>query len=85
MKSPVRILGPLSAVLFFFLSTFAPRSASAQTVVVLNDFEDGTPQNWIPRGGGVVLTNTDEVGSRTGGGNRVVVTFFAMSETPEDS
>ena len=32
-----------------------------------SDFEDGTPQSWIPRGGGVVLTNTDEVGSRTGG------------------
>jgi endo-1,4-beta-xylanase len=27
---------------------------------VQNDFEDGTPQGWIPRGGGVVLTNTTE-------------------------
>ena len=66
MKSPVRIFGSPSLVLFI-LSTFAPPSASAQTGVVLNDFEDGTLQNWVPRGGGVVLTNTDEVGSRTGG------------------
>src|ERR1044071_2650891 len=34
-------------------------SASAQTVVQ-NDFEDGTLQGWIPRGGTVVLTNTTE-------------------------
>ena len=42
-------------------------TAEAQTVVVFNDFEDGTPQGWIPRGGGVVLANAEEVGSRTGG------------------
>ena len=41
--------------------------ASAQTVAVHSDFEDGTLQGWIPRGGGVVLTNTEEVGSRPGG------------------
>jgi endo-1,4-beta-xylanase len=37
----------------------ASLAGSAQTVVQ-NDFEDGTPQNWIPRGGSVVLTNTNE-------------------------
>src|SRR5688572_13691734 len=41
--------------IFLFLAVFAP----AQTIVQ-NDFEDGTPQNWIPRGGSVVLTNTTE-------------------------
>ena len=39
--------------------------AAAQTPVVQHDFEDGTTQGWIPRGS-VTLTNTDEVGSRTG-------------------
>jgi len=39
--------------------------AAAQTAVVQDDFEDGTAQGWIPRGP-VTLTNTDEVGSRTG-------------------
>src|SRR5215813_6278923 len=44
----------------YFLSPFNPRAAVAQTVsVVQNDFEDGTPQGWIPRGG-VILTNTTE-------------------------
>src|SRR5215204_4699859 len=42
------------AILLF--STF---STPAQTVVN-NDFEDGSLQNWIPRGGTVVLTNTTE-------------------------
>ena len=56
------------AALLSLLALLVPAStAAAQTVVVFNDFEDGTPQGWIPRGGGVVLTNTDEVGSRTGG------------------
>jgi endo-1,4-beta-xylanase len=35
--------------------------ALAQTTLVQNDFEDGALQGWIPRGGGVVLTNTTEV------------------------
>jgi endo-1,4-beta-xylanase len=39
--------------------------AAAQTPVVQHDFENGTAQGWIPRGP-VTLTNTDEVGSRTG-------------------
>ena len=43
-----------------------PRPATAQTgPIVLNDFEDGTLQEWIPRGEGVVLTNTTEA-ARTG-------------------
>jgi endo-1,4-beta-xylanase len=37
-------------------------SLSAQPVtIVQNDWEDGTLQGWIPRGGTVVLTNTTEV------------------------
>jgi endo-1,4-beta-xylanase len=39
--------------------------ATAQTPVLSHDFENGTAQGWIPRGP-VTLTNTDEVGSRTG-------------------
>ncbi|HKX32209.1 MAG TPA: carbohydrate binding domain-containing protein, partial [Blastocatellia bacterium] len=39
-----------------------PRPAIAQTgSLIRNDFEDGTLQGWIPRGGGVVLTNSTEV------------------------
>lgn len=38
-----------------------PGPAAAQTgPVVQHDFEDGTLQGWIPRGGGVMLTNTTE-------------------------
>jgi endo-1,4-beta-xylanase len=29
-------------------------------VIVLNDFEDGTTQSWVPRGDGVTLTNVTE-------------------------
>ncbi len=37
------------------------RPVGAQsTTIVQHDFEDGTTQGWIPRGGGVVLTNTTE-------------------------
>ena len=37
------------------------RPAGAQSVtIVQHNFEDGTSQGWIPRGGGVVLTNTTE-------------------------
>ena len=45
------------ACLLVLLSPAPP--ASAQTVVQ-HDFEDGTLQGWIPRGGTVVLTNTTE-------------------------
>src|SRR5262245_52017372 len=38
---------------------FVPLSAYSQTIIQ-NDFEDGTLQGWIPRGGTVVLTNTTE-------------------------
>jgi len=41
------------------LVLLSPQPASAQAVVQ-NDFEDGTLQGWIPRGGTVVLTNTTE-------------------------
>lgn len=53
-----------SLLLFSFLFGVAP--ARGQTNVVLHDFEDGTVQGWMPRGP-VTLTNTEEVGSRTGG------------------
>ncbi len=56
----------VSSGLLLCLASAVPRAA-AQTPVVQNDFEDGTLQGWIPRGGTVVLTNTVEVGSRTGG------------------
>jgi endo-1,4-beta-xylanase len=43
------------------LASLHPHTASAQSgTVVQSDFEDGTLQGWIPRGGGVVLTNTTE-------------------------
>ena len=45
------------ACLLVLLSPAPP--ASAQTVVQ-HDFEDGTLQGWMPRGGTVVLTNTTE-------------------------
>ena len=41
------------------LCLFIPSIARAQTIIQ-NDFEDGTAQGWIPRGGGVVLTNSTE-------------------------
>ena len=57
-------LAGLSGILF---ATTLAATAAAQTTVLFDDFEDGTLQGWIPRGGTVVLTNTEEVGSRTGG------------------
>ena len=45
-----------TGLVILLFSTF---STQAQTVIN-NDFEDGTLQNWIPRGGTVVLTNTTE-------------------------
>jgi endo-1,4-beta-xylanase len=47
--------------LIFYSPSLNSRSATAQTgPVVQHDFEDGTLQGWIPRGGGVVLTNSTE-------------------------
>src|SRR6185295_15109308 len=54
---------PSLLLLSFF---FAAVPARGQTTVVFDDFETGTLQGWIPRGP-VTLTNTEEVGSRTGG------------------
>src|SRR5215470_5066329 len=54
----------LSLVILLVSASFL---ASAQAIVQ-NDFEDGTTQNWIPRGGTVSLTNTTEAaatGSRS--------------------
>jgi len=43
------------------LALVAPRPARAQgTPIVQNNFEDGTLQGWVPRGGSVVLANTTE-------------------------
>ena len=46
------IMGPIALGMCFH--------AAAQTPIIGNDFEDGTLQGWIPRGGSVVLTNTTE-------------------------
>src|SRR5262245_44778010 len=62
-----RFVVPLSSLSALLFSTVLAAHAGAQTVVLSNDFEDGTLQNWIPRGGGVVLTNTEEVAPRPGG------------------
>jgi endo-1,4-beta-xylanase len=64
MKHAGRTLHAIQAVLLLALAAVP---ASAQTNVVQHDFEDGTFQGWVPRGGGVVLTNTDEVAPRPGG------------------
>ncbi|HEV2666055.1 MAG TPA: carbohydrate binding domain-containing protein, partial [Blastocatellia bacterium] len=61
VRACVFALGLACAVALYFLSPPGRRSAIAQTgPIVLNDFEDGTAQGWVPRGGGVVLTNTTE-------------------------
>src|SRR5262249_61620336 len=50
----------------YFLSALGRRAAIAQTsAVVQNDFEDGSLQQWIPRGP-VTLTNTNEVPAHGG-------------------
>jgi endo-1,4-beta-xylanase len=46
-------------VVFLAALALHPSTVQSQTIIQ-NDFEDGTLQNWIPRGGGVVLTNTTE-------------------------
>jgi hypothetical protein len=57
----VRVSIALVAVLFCKLLLLCPHPVMAQTtVVVRNDFEDGTLQGWTPRGNSVVLTNTTE-------------------------
>lgn len=53
----VYLLMPIATCLFALL--LAPATARAQTIIQA-DFEDGTLQQWIPRGGGVVLTNSTE-------------------------
>ncbi|HEV2664468.1 MAG TPA: endo-1,4-beta-xylanase, partial [Blastocatellia bacterium] len=61
VRACVFALGLACAVALYFLSPLGRRSAIAQTgPIALNDFEDGTAQGWVPRGGGVVLTNTTE-------------------------
>lgn len=43
------------------LALFPFREGEAQSnIIAQSDFEDGTLQGWIPRGSGVVLTNTTE-------------------------
>jgi endo-1,4-beta-xylanase len=56
------ILASILAVgLTFYFVSLNSRSATAQTgTIVQHDFEDGTLQGWISRGGGVVLTNSTE-------------------------
>jgi endo-1,4-beta-xylanase len=55
-------------VLFTGLTILLLAAAAQAQTVLNNDFEDGSLQNWIPRGGTVVLTNTTEAaasGSRS--------------------
>ncbi|HKV41110.1 MAG TPA: endo-1,4-beta-xylanase, partial [Blastocatellia bacterium] len=60
--SALRIFAAFVLVCLTCSLLLSPHQAGAQTgLVVQNDFEDGTLQGWIPRGGGVVLTNTTEV------------------------
>src|SRR5438477_9804459 len=66
MKHSGRIVLAIAS-LILISTMFVATAAQAQAVVARNDFEDGTLQGWIPRGGGVTLANTEEVGSRTGG------------------
>src|SRR5262245_8264885 len=56
--SILRLVKVLPLTLFVALILQAP-PVHGQTIIS-NDFEDGTFQGWIPRGGGVVLTNTTE-------------------------
>jgi endo-1,4-beta-xylanase len=64
----------IASILFTFLAAFFMAAPARAQAVVVNDFEDGTAQAWIPRGP-VTLTNTDAVGSRTGGvGTRSLLT-----------
>ncbi|HEU0173437.1 MAG TPA: endo-1,4-beta-xylanase [Blastocatellia bacterium] len=59
-------VGLTLALAICFLSPLGRRTAHAQTgTVVLNDFEDGSLQGWIPRGP-VTLTNTAEVPAHGG-------------------
>src|SRR5262245_40180381 len=61
VRACVFALGLACAVALYFLSPLSRRAVIAQTgPIALNDFEDGTAQGWVPRGGGVVLTNTTE-------------------------
>ena len=55
----LHIQSDLLPVVLACLFLLAASPAVAQTIVQ-NDFEDGTLQGWVPRGGGVVLTNTTE-------------------------
>jgi endo-1,4-beta-xylanase len=56
------ILASILAVgLIYYFVNLNSRSATAQTgTIIQHGFEDGTLQGWIPRGGGVVLTNSAE-------------------------
>src|SRR5262245_1443549 len=65
-RACVLAIGLACALALYFLSPLGRRAAIAQTVtIVQNDFEDGTLQNWIPRGP-VTLTNTNEVPAHGG-------------------
>ena len=58
--APVVKLSTTFAIVVFFAALALNPSAVQSQTVIQNDFEDGTLQGWIPRGGGVVLTNTTE-------------------------
>src|SRR5215510_14102767 len=66
VRACVLALGLACALGLYFLSPLGRRAAIAQTsAVVQNDFEDGSLQQWIPRGP-VTLTNTNEVPAHGG-------------------
>ena len=58
--APVVKLSTAFAIVVFFAALALYSSTVQSQTVIQNDFEDGTLQGWIPRGGGVVLTNTTE-------------------------
>src|SRR5690349_8801097 len=47
----------IRGIVLFVLLTVA---ASAQTTIVHDDFEDGTLQNWIPRGTAILTNSTEQ-------------------------
>src|SRR5450432_2416903 len=73
ISSPARRRCRFLAIPLVLLAMLGVTPAFAQTVVLQNDFEDGTVQGWVPRGP-VTLANSGDVGSRTGGGARSLQT-----------
>jgi len=58
MRRAASICLVVSPLCFFALT--APQAQAQGTTIIQNDFEDGTLQGWIPRGGSVALANTTD-------------------------